>query len=113
MTRTLVGSETGDAGAPEQGCKGFASADAFQMEGWDADLKTWHERTPSYQEMQLRNEGIINEGSSFAYFNRETRQMITDDPRPVIYPWVDPPSEVPPTRGGDVKVDWLVPDGPE
>ena len=49
------------------------------------------------QEEELIMSGILSPdtGKSFGYFDRKSKCMVTNDPRPVLYPWVDtsPPAD--------------------
>ena len=60
-------------------------------------LQWQRNRSPSVQEEELIMAGILSPDpeKTFGYFDRERRCMVTDDPRPVLYPWVDtsPPAE--------------------
>lgn len=73
----------------EQDTRKSSKETVIEISGWQDEVVGWQKgRSLSRQEDELLQAGIISSQQS-EFFDRERRCWITNDPRPVHYPWED------------------------
>lgn len=68
---------------------GVKASIAMANQDCNENMTIWHARTASAQEQQLLDDGILNADVSFGFFDKKTKRMVTNDPHPMKYPWVE------------------------